>query len=100
MLKLHFLNVGHGDCCLIEFIDNSRLAIIDINRTGEMDAESIKEICKSASLDSSQMLLYEANLISAESLLEKAGYDIELQDPISYLTDMRNVSMKMRHPHQ
>ena len=30
MLKIHFLNVGHGDCCILEFPE--KVAMVDINR--------------------------------------------------------------------
>ena len=44
MLKIHFLNVGHGDCCIVEFLDNERTAIVDINRNSKMDKDSAEEI--------------------------------------------------------
>lgn len=97
MLKIHFLNVGHGDCCIVEFIDNSRIAMVDINRTSEMDEQSLTELAESFSI--SMVSLYGRTVTAA---LESAGYDIELQDPISYLNDM-NASSVFRyistHPH-
>lgn len=42
MLKIHFLNVGHGDCIIIENFDTGRNTVIDINRTKEMDNSSKK----------------------------------------------------------
>jgi len=97
MLKIHFLNVGHGDCCIVEFIDESRTAVIDINRTSEMDEQSLTELAESfsISLDS----LYGQSVTAA---LERAGYDIELQDPITYLNDMNKSSIFRfisTHPH-
>jgi len=104
MLKIHFLNVGHGDCCLVEFIDNSRVAMIDINRTAEMDKNSVKEIYES-SFQGEQDInrwLFEAGVINSSVLLEKAGYDIQLQDPLEYLKN-NNITSIFRyistHPH-
>ena len=44
MLKIHFLNVGHGDCIIIENFDTGRNTVIDINRSKEMDNSSKKEV--------------------------------------------------------
>jgi len=83
MLRIHFLNVGHGDCCIVEFIDNSRVAVIDINRTSEMDEDSAREIYESLS----PSLIAESKITL--SMLVKAGYNIKLQDPIEYLRKKR-----------
>ena len=32
-MKIHFLNVGHGDCTIIEH-DSGRITMIDINNGG------------------------------------------------------------------
>jgi beta-lactamase superfamily II metal-dependent hydrolase len=42
MLKVWFLNVGHGDCTVIEH-PSGRLSMIDINTSQEYDAESERE---------------------------------------------------------
>lgn len=67
MIRIHFLNVGHGDCCIVEFIDNSRVAVIDINRTSEMDEDSAREIYESLS----PSLITESKITL--SMLVKAG---------------------------
>jgi len=85
MLRIHFLNVGHGDCCIIEFIDNSRVAMIDINRTSEMDENSAREIYESLSTSLAARLILVSGAKITSSMLESAGYDIRLQDPIEYL---------------
>lgn len=38
MLKLHFLNVGHGHCTFIEF-PSERLAMVDVNNTRSIPEE-------------------------------------------------------------
>jgi competence protein ComEC len=44
MLKIHFLNVGHGDCTIVEFLDNNRTTLIDINRSQEYDETTKAEL--------------------------------------------------------
>lgn len=43
MLRIHFLNVGHGDCTIIEH-PSGRLSVIDINNGDYIDYDSYKEI--------------------------------------------------------
>lgn len=41
-LRVHFLNVGHGDCTIIEH-PSGRLTMIDINNSQKFDADSTRE---------------------------------------------------------
>ena len=43
MLRVHFLNVGHGDCTLIQH-DSGRLTMVDINTSQEYDPDSFNEL--------------------------------------------------------
>lgn len=43
-LGIHFLDVGHGDCTLIEF--PGRLTMVDVNNCKTLDRESEAEIRK------------------------------------------------------
>jgi competence protein ComEC len=43
LLTIHFLNVGHGDCTVIEF-PSGRVTVIDINNSKVLDKESINEL--------------------------------------------------------
>ncbi|MGM7637557.1 ComEC/Rec2 family competence protein [Bacillus sp. Hm123] len=43
MLKIHFLNVGHGDCTLIEF-PSGRITLIDINNSKVLDEKTTEEL--------------------------------------------------------
>jgi competence protein ComEC len=43
MLRVHFLNVGHGDCTIIKH-HSGRLTMIDINNSQTYDSDSMKEI--------------------------------------------------------
>jgi competence protein ComEC len=43
MLRVHFLNVGHGDCTIIEH-PSGRLTMIDINNSQDYDPGSFQEL--------------------------------------------------------
>jgi competence protein ComEC len=43
MLRVHFLNVGHGDCTIIKH-HSGRLTMIDINNSQDYDDSSFKEL--------------------------------------------------------
>lgn len=45
MLRIHFLNVGHGDCTIISH-PSGRLTMIDINNSQDYDSESFQELLK------------------------------------------------------
>lgn len=42
MLRVHFLNVGHGDCTIIKH-PSGRLTMIDVNNSQDFDAETFAE---------------------------------------------------------
>ena len=42
MLRIHFLNVGHGDCTIIKH-HSGRLTMIDINNSQDYDPDSFKD---------------------------------------------------------
>jgi competence protein ComEC len=42
LLRIHFLNVGHGDCTIIKH-PSGRLTVVDINNSQEFDADSFAE---------------------------------------------------------
>jgi len=104
MLKLHYLNVGHGDCMIVEFCDNNRVAMIDINRTTDMDNDTINELVNESlsSVDDLTKSYYNLGIYDRQQLFEKAGYTIKLQDPLDYLKE-KNISSIFRfistHPH-
>jgi len=86
MLRVHILNVGHGDCIVVE-PPSGRLTVIDINRSGEMDSTSLAEVLNSLNPADALLnqLLFQSGGLSYSALLEKAGYDITLTDPIPYI---------------
>lgn len=78
MLKIHFLNVGHGDCTVIQHQDN-RLTVIDINNGAELDLESLEELAKSYGLPISRTL---------ENTL--GGHGIEILSPTPEIVEVAN----------
>lgn len=104
MLKIHFLNVGHGDCIIIENFETKRNTVIDINRSKEMDSDSKKEVYESyrglASAFADMAILESGNISTFQ--LEAKGYDINLTDPIEYLKqqNIKNIHRFIStHPH-
>lgn len=105
-MKIHFLNVGNGDCCIIEF-DTGRKAMIDINRGSEFDDETVSEIItESGSLNAYDKLLlsykFKSKSIGVKSVLEKCSYNIQLTDPVQYMSNNSIYSIfrfVSTHPH-
>lgn len=104
MIKIHFLNVGHGDCIVIEFKDSNRTAVIDINMSEKMDDNSYSEIVNESKnlLSSAEQLSYYFKEFDDYQLFEKTGYNIKLTNPIDYIKklDIKSVFRFIStHPH-
>ena len=104
MIKIHFLNVGHGDCIVIEFKDSGRIAVIDINKSDKMDDTSYSELLSDAlnSLSPFEKAAHQLRAFSETQLIEKAGYNIELTNPITYIKSLKVSSIFrfiVTHPH-
>lgn len=71
MLKLHYLNVGHGDSIIVEFTDTNRTMMIDINRSSEVTEETKKELVLESlsGTDEISKGLYKRGLLSDNQLL-------------------------------
>jgi len=84
-MKIHFLNVGHGDCTIIEH-DSGRITMIDINNGDDIDDISAKEIATETPSRVDDLSLYFAKVLSVQrkSMLKTAGYDIAITNPIEY----------------
>lgn len=106
MLKIHFLNVGHGDCVIVEF-PSGRTTMVDINNASELEYDTIEEIFESNAINESvfqnEMYKYKFGLISFGQLMEAAGYTIKLTNPIEYFENNIEKSNIFRfistHPH-
>lgn len=107
MIKVHILNVGHGDCIVVEF-PSGRLTVVDINRSDQMDSASLMEIAGQIEPSKAALnrILFENGLLDYRMLLEK-GYDIKLTDPVPYISSLTRLSPNIdnifrfisTHPH-
>jgi hypothetical protein len=97
MMKVHFLNVGHGDCTIIEH-PTGRLTVIDINNGTDVDEASGDELASffastrtDALSKALPALVNQAQALSQNQMqfLAKAGYDVRLTNPIEYLRTLR-----------
>lgn len=104
MIKIHHLNVGHGDTIVIELQDSDRLMVIDVNRSSEFDDDTKKELIKEAKsmVDLTYQRDYELGLIGSAGLFKEAKYNIQITDPIKYINDLGYSSIFrfiQTHPH-
>ncbi|MCM3381223.1 hypothetical protein CHH77_16755 [Shouchella clausii] len=83
MLKIHFLNVGHGDCTLVEF-PSSRTTLIDINNSKVVDETTQEELASISDTYS----LYKSIGYQGVELLQKSVTDFVVPiDPIDYINE-------------
>lgn len=104
MIKIHHLNVGHGDTIVIEIQDSNRLMVIDMNRSSEFDDDTKEELIKEAKsmVDLSYQTDYELGYLSSVGLFKEAKYDIQITDPIEFIKDLdyNNIFRFIQtHPH-
>ena len=91
-LRIHFLNVGHGDCTIIEH-PSGRLTVIDINNGEYIDYDSYKEIKETYAPAVSQGLLAAALGGSSARSLSSAGI---AADPPPSMSFSKHFLMLMR----
>ena len=90
MLKVHFLNVGHGDCTIIEH-PSARLTMIDVNNAQEYDKDTVSSLVTEAA--STIAFQDTASVRSFSSILDEASSQVvarakrELTDPIQYVKE-------------
>jgi beta-lactamase superfamily II metal-dependent hydrolase len=89
MLKLHFLNVGHGDCKIIENTDTGRTTMIDINMSSDMEETTNKEILSALIENCSRLSQYKYHhgMFSDQEVFSESKYYVQLQNPINYLSE-------------
>ncbi|WP_370156487.1 ComEC/Rec2 family competence protein [Ferrovibrio sp.] len=83
----HFLNVGHGDCTIIEH-DDGQYTIVDINNGSDLNWNSRFEIAASMGvLSALELLVFRSANIAPPSYsqLEQAGYHVRLTNPVDYI---------------
>lgn len=83
-VTLHFLNVGHGDCTIIEHA-SGRITVIDINNAQDLDEQTAAELEEAYSARSLDITLGKLLGKSEGAVLKTAGYDVELTNPIEFL---------------
>lgn len=90
MAKIHFLNVGHGDCTIIEH-GNGNLSMIDINNGTELDNDSTEAVLKAYSRNPQdymqKFIKWKVRGAQTMKILAEAGYEIELTNPIEFLNE-------------
>lgn len=87
-MKIHFLNVGHGDCTIIEH-NSGRITMVDINNGDEIDSTTAQEIVAETKSYADDFLLAvaEATGLSKTAALKEGDYNIELTNPVEYFRD-------------
>lgn len=88
-IDFYFLNVGHGDCTIVDFQD--RLTMIDINNSRVLDPDSERELSAAASsaafgayLNAAVRGDYRFSQDQYEAAF-KASYQEKLVDPVEWL---------------
>lgn len=84
MVKVHFLNVGHGDCTLIEH-ESGNITMIDINNGDELDEESAAEITEQLGYTRESLIkAIDQQQLTPYEILQKAGYTRTLTNPVEF----------------
>lgn len=88
MVKIHFLNVGHGDCIIIQHA-NGHITMVDINNGGHLDEQTRQELAEAYGIIGINYLVSKAiadqlGQSFRKTVLAEKGYDIDLQDPVAY----------------
>lgn len=112
MLRCHFLNVGAGDCIIVEH-ESGRVSVVDINNSSTIPEEQLIRMTEATTginlLDTGAPFTMinegftRAMKLSIKEWLAKEGYDIELTNPIDYYK--RHIGKKSifrfiaTHPH-
>lgn len=93
MLKLDFLNVGHGDCTIIQF-PSGRIGVVDINN-GKIDSDSKSEIYNELGITERDIFIQKMidKNFDEEKFLKAKGYDIDLTDPVDWMQSQGIVSI-------
>lgn len=84
MVKIHFLNVGHGDCTIMEH-ESGNITMIDINNGNEIDEESAAEIVEQLGYQPEALIkAIETSNLTPYEILQKAGYTRTLTNPVEF----------------
>jgi competence protein ComEC len=88
MTKIHFLNVGHGDCTIIEHA-SGRITMVDINNSDSLDSDTRRELAEEYGITGIDYVMksYLADTLRESfrrKYLAEVGYNVPLTDPVSY----------------
>ena len=84
-LVVHFLNVGRGDCTLIEFPNDNRVGIVDICNVKIFDKDTERELLEAYRQTMEYARLKEGHrfpILLQQAYIKKKSE--ELTDPIAY----------------
>jgi competence protein ComEC len=84
ILKVHFLNVGHGDCTVIKH-PSGRITVIDTSNGEAIDDERVTAKLNATGGSRLMYDIYRAVGFSAKRALREAGAEIELTNPVEFL---------------
>jgi competence protein ComEC len=82
MMRIHFLNVGKGDCTIIEH-DTGHVSMVDINNSQLLDDGTLCALAK-AWPELPDLGPYMDRIRGRLDAFIKKAYDIELSDPVAY----------------
>lgn len=84
MIKIHFLNVGHGDCTIIEH-QSGNITVVDICNGGELREEDAAEIAEELGISPVGMInAVDETKMTPYEILRASGYGRELENPIKF----------------
>lgn len=84
MLRVHFLNVGDGDCTIIQH-PSGRLTMVDINNGQYLDSDTTMELLQAYDMDPRAYIERVRSGTAWMTPFKERGYDIELADPVAFL---------------
>lgn len=96
-MRIHFLNVGRGDCTIVEHPQSGHLSMVDINNSFSLFDEELSDSKDFVERKYASEILIESivsNIPREEALKKVASshvkqiaeaYDIQLDDPVDYL---------------
>jgi competence protein ComEC len=86
MFKVDFLNVGHGDCTVIEH-NSGRITMIDINNGSIIDVKTFSELTKYYTVSLQEHIMASVLENNRNRLLYEKGYDIKLTNPVDFMVN-------------
>lgn len=99
-LRIHFVNVGRGDCTIVEHPQSGHVTVVDINNSFSLMDEEISDSKAFIERNYADDILIESIIsqIPREEAITKVAsshikqiaeaYDIELEDPVDYLMNV------------